>query len=108
MDTVPDFLIPCAVIAAASLPMAFAWVPPNGFYGFRTRKTMSAPHLWYPANRFAGRALLFASALSAVVFVAMPEYASGRSLVGLAIFLVPLFTAVGASVLYVSGLDEAK
>jgi uncharacterized membrane protein len=39
------------------LPMALELVPPNRFYGFRTRKTLSSPDVWYPANRVAGWSL---------------------------------------------------
>jgi uncharacterized membrane protein len=29
-------------------------VPPNSFYGCRTRKTLSDPKIWYEANHFSG------------------------------------------------------
>ena len=76
-------------------------VPPNGFYGFRTQQTLADRELWFRANRFAGCALFIASGTSAAVFAVHPEYASGRSLVGLAVFLVPLVAALVASFAYV-------
>jgi hypothetical protein len=57
--------------------MVLGKIPPHHFYGFRTRKTLSNPEVWYRANRLAGidlivasRASLFASAL---VIPLLPE-----------------------------------
>jgi len=56
-----------AVIAGVAVPMALQMIPPNGFYGFRTPKTLSSPEIWYPANRVSGWALIVSSLL-AIVF----------------------------------------
>ena len=96
-----SFLVPCAIIAAASVPLMLKMVPPNRGYGFRTRRTLADSGLWYRANRFAGCALFIASAISAAVFLSNPDYASGRSLVGLMVLVVPLVIAVLASAVYV-------
>ena len=96
-----SFLVPCAIIAAASVPLMLKLVPPNRGYGFRTRRTLGDRGLWYRANRFAGCALFIASAISATVFLSNPDYASGRSLVGLMVLVVPLVIAVLASAVYV-------
>ena len=42
------------------IPMALRLIPPNHFYGYRTRKTFSSPAIWYRANRFSGWALAIA------------------------------------------------
>ncbi len=76
-------------------------VPPNSIYGFRTQQTLADRELWFRANRFAGCALFIAAGVSAAIFAARPEYASGRSLVGVAVLLVPLVAAVVASFVYV-------
>ena len=36
-----------------SIPLYLQKVPPNGLYGFRIRKIMENPELWYPVNRYA-------------------------------------------------------
>jgi hypothetical protein len=36
------------------IPMALGMVPPNGWYGYRTRKTLASPEVWYRANGIAG------------------------------------------------------
>ena len=36
------------------IPMVLGIIPPNRYYGYRTRKTLASPEVWYPANRIAG------------------------------------------------------
>jgi uncharacterized membrane protein len=47
------------------IPMALGLIPPNRFYGYRTRKTFSSREVWYRANRFCGWAMVIAG-ISAV------------------------------------------
>lgn len=95
-----SFLVPCAIIAVASIPLMLNAVPPNRVYGFRTRQTLRNRDLWFRANRFAGCALFIASVTSAAIFAVHPEYASGRSAAGLVVFLVPLAAALVACFAY--------
>ena len=81
-------------------------VPPNSVYGFRTRQTLASPDVWFRANRFAGCALFIASGLTAAIFAARPEYASGQDLVGLIVLLVPLAIALVASFAYVRAIGK--
>jgi uncharacterized membrane protein len=46
------------------IPMALGLVPPNPYYGYRTRKTFSSTDTWYRANRIAGCSLLMAGILA--------------------------------------------
>ena len=46
---------------AISVPLILRKVPPNLLYGFRTRKTMSDPRIWYAANALGGKNLVVAS-----------------------------------------------
>lgn len=101
MNSVFSFLLPCGIVALLSIPLMLNLVPPNEFYGFRTRQTLASRELWFRANRFAGCALFLASGASAAIFTLLPEYASGRSFVGLVVYLVPLVAALGASLVYV-------
>jgi uncharacterized membrane protein len=104
-----SFLVPCAIIAVASVPLMLNVVPPNRVYGFRTQQTLTNRELWFRANRFAGCALFIASGTSAAAFAVHPEYALGLSPMGLVVFLVPLIAALVASFAYVrrvSGGDK--
>ncbi|MGZ5618911.1 MAG: SdpI family protein [Usitatibacter sp.] len=109
MNSILTFLVPCGLIALASIPLMLNAVPPNSVYGFRTRQTLTNRELWFRANRFAGCALFIASGISAAIFVAHPEYVSGRSHVGLVVFIAPLAAALVASFAYlrlISGGDD--
>jgi len=96
-----SFLVPCGIIAVASIPLILRIVPPNRFYGFRTRQTLASRTLWFRANRFAGCAFFIAAGVTVGIFMVHPEYASGRSLAGLVAFVVPLAIALAASFAYV-------
>jgi uncharacterized membrane protein len=60
-----------------SIPMVLNKIPPNRFYGFRTRKTLSNSEIWYRANRLAGIDLMVASLTSliasALLILLLPE-----------------------------------
>jgi uncharacterized membrane protein len=101
VDSAFSFLVPCGIIAVASIPLILNVVPPNGVYGFRTRQTLTNRELWFRTNRFAGWAFLIASGVSAGIFATHPEYTSGRSFAGLVVFVVPLVIALAASFAYV-------
>lgn len=102
MGLVFSFLVPCVVIMVVCIPLMLRLVPPNRFYGFRTRRTLENRELWFRANRFAGCALFVAALSSAAVYLVAPEYASGRSIIGLAVLIVPLGMAIAASFAYLS------
>lgn len=95
-----SYFVPCTLVGLASLPLLFRLVPPNRYYGVRTRKTLADRATWFRVNRFAGGALLLAELASMAIYAAVPAYASGRSLAGLAAFLLPLAAAIAASVGY--------
>ena len=101
MESAFSFLVPCGIIAVASIPLILNVVPPNGVYGFRTRQTLTNRELWFRANRFAGCAFFIASGVSAGIFVTHPEYAAARSFAVLVVFVVPLVIALAASFAYV-------
>jgi hypothetical protein len=50
------------LLATLSVPMILKKIPPNGLYGFRVKKTMENPNIWYPVNAYSGK-LLFAASL---------------------------------------------
>src|SRR5690606_33266991 len=66
------------VVAVLSVPMAFDWVEPNGFYGIRTAATRASEAAWYRANRAAGQAGLLAGLIGFAINVMIMR--SGRSI----------------------------
>jgi uncharacterized membrane protein len=85
-------------LIAISLPMMYAKVPPNGFYGFRTPRTMSDPYVWYPANRVAGRNLALAGLIvstTALVVFSMRQSIHART-AALTLLIVSVASLTGA------------
>lgn len=56
------FLFEGVLLAALAYPMMMRRVRPNGWYGFRTPRTLASKTVWYSANAYCG-ALLFISGL---------------------------------------------
>lgn len=46
-----------------AVPLILGWVPPNRFYGVRTRRTLSDDALWFAANRVGGWVVLTGGAV---------------------------------------------
>ena len=60
-----------------SIPLIQNRVPPNRFYGFRTKKTLSDPKIWYEVNHIQGNDLLVAGALLTITSLLMLAFAQG-------------------------------
>jgi uncharacterized membrane protein len=68
MDTrlaLAAYLFP-GLAVLVGIPLALGLIPPNRFYGYRTRKAFSSPERWYRANRFSGCALAVAGVVAIV------------------------------------------
>jgi hypothetical protein len=52
--------------ASLGVPLMRRKVGPNALYGFRVRRTLEDPRVWYEANAFAGRCLFY-SGIGAVL-----------------------------------------
>jgi hypothetical protein len=57
------------LLAGLSIPLILNLIPPNGLYGFRVRKTMEHPEIWYPVNKYGGWRLLVAGLVEAAAAV---------------------------------------
>ena len=86
------FFVPAILIALLSVPLILRLVPPNRFYGVRTRKTLADDRIWYPANRLGGWLLLASSALYVLISTVVPYVEPAG---GLAVWLVHLGAFVG-------------
>jgi len=91
-----NLAIPLGIIAL-SIPLVFAKIPPNRWYGFRTNKTRSSDAVWYRANRLAGQYLIVAAVFQLVAIPAMlvfwPQLAPVLFAYGI-LALVPLLIAL--------------
>jgi uncharacterized membrane protein len=46
------------LLAVISVPLILQKIGPNPWYGFRVKKTLEDPAVWYPVNAYAARRLL--------------------------------------------------
>jgi uncharacterized membrane protein len=97
VQTETILLIVCALLFLLSAPLVLRLVPPNRLYGFRTRKTLSSPEIWYPANVFAGYALMLAAAVTGLIISCVPQISE---LQAAAILVVLLICATAAPFAY--------
>jgi len=69
------YLIAGMAFIVASLPLIRGRVVPNALYGFRVKRTLEDPSVWYPVNRFAAWHMLglgIVVIMSASVLYALP------------------------------------
>ena len=70
------FLLTGSVLVALSIPLIRGRVPPNSAYGFRVKRTLENPGIWYPANRYAAYHILavgVAIAIAATALYLLPQ-----------------------------------
>jgi uncharacterized membrane protein len=79
------------LLIGLSIPLIQGKIGPNPWYGFRVRRTLENPKVWYKANAYAGKALI-GPAVAMIVFSATfyvipvfdpPVYAVGCAVVAL-------------------------
>jgi len=103
--TEQPFFFPALFIGLMSIPLIFALVPPNRFYGLRTAKTIANDKLWYKANKLGGWLFLIASTVY-LAFAAFHPLARIHDvqfslwLVHLFIFAVPLLVSIMCIIRY--------
>jgi len=93
------FLVPSIILAFIVVPLALGVVPPNRFYGARTKKTLADRELWRRANVLGGGGFGAASVvyIFAGRYVPSPPPGSGdlaAFALQLALFLGPLLLAL--------------
>ncbi len=99
------YLASGVLLVLLSLPLLWGKIPPNGLYGFRVRATLENPDIWYPANQYAAKRLLWSGAVfaaAAVVLYCIPGISVDvYSLACLFLFAVPFTIGLIQSVRYV-------
>jgi uncharacterized membrane protein len=102
-----EFVVSGLLLAAASIPMILGKVPPNRLYGFRTRKTLSSPDIWYKANEYGGKLLAVAGAvitLAALVLAGLTMTDNAYATSMLVILMATLGAATIMSFIYLRTL----
>jgi hypothetical protein len=102
------FILSGVLISALSIPMIMNKIPPNGLYGFRVKKTMEDPKIWYPVNAYSGKWLLaigIVTILAATGFYFIPGISIDiYAYVVLGVWVVVFSIAVYTSVRYMNSL----
>lgn len=88
------------LMVVLAVPMILEKVPPNNMYGFRTKRTLSDPEIWYPANVYAGKWLLGLGVAMVVMALLLPWLLPGLAEDSYAI----LFSILSLVGLFVVGL----
>jgi hypothetical protein len=102
------FVVSGLLLSVISIPMILKKIKPNGLYGFRVKKTMENPDIWYAVNSYSGKWLLgtglvivaAATGLSFVPNLTIDTYA----LSVLAVFVFAFAVSIAASVRYMNSL----
>src|SRR5689334_8701044 len=86
------------ILVVLSIPLIMGKISPNPWYGFRVRRTLSNPVVWYAVNAYSAKWLLavgIVNIVSAVVLYFVPEidvtvYASSCGAIAVAGLVVAL------------------
>lgn len=84
-----------------SIPMILGKVPPNPIYGFRTRKTLSDPEIWYDVNEFAGKLMFVWGGVMAVAAIVLDRI-DGMSIDSYSYAFLAVVLGIGAVVTILS------
>jgi hypothetical protein len=102
------FIVTGLLLCALSVPLILGKIPPNGLYGFRVKKTMENPDIWYKVNTYSGKWLLAAGLIMTVAAVGL-FFIPGISLdvyayAVLAVWVIVFAAMMVASVRYLNSL----
>lgn len=100
MITTIVLLIAVALIAVAAVPLLLRLIPQNPLYGVPTERTLDDEKLWFTVNAFAGKAVLIACGVVALLLILYQGTWLRSSWAQVAAFVVPLGMAVGAVIAY--------
>ena len=100
------------LLAVISIPLILQKIGPNPWYGFRVKKTLEDPAVWYPVNTYAGKRLLVVgiiSSLSAVLLFFVPGIdLTTYALAFAGILLGGLFVTVIQSIWYLRSFPAKR
>lgn len=71
MKLLLSYIVVWGLCIGLALPLMLRRVKPNYWYGFRTRKTLSDERIWYEANAYTGRLLLWLGILGILATVSL-------------------------------------
>ena len=93
------FAVIGTVFIVLGIPLKQGAIPPNRFYGFRTRKTLSDREVWYAINRVTGIDMIRVGGLMVVVSLLLLAI---RNWIGPDVMLFILLAVMVISVAYMA------
>jgi hypothetical protein len=98
------------LLIGLSIPLIQRRIKPNYWYGFRTRRTLNDPAIWYNVNAYAGQRLLISGLITtgaAVVLYLIPGLTVDGYALGMTVFaLGPLTIGIAQSFRYLNRLAD--
>jgi hypothetical protein len=98
------------VLIIISIPLIKNWIKPNPLYGFRVKRTLEDPEIWYLVNAYSGKRLLLAgiiTSLSSFILFIFPSLSvENYSLAFLIMSMTCLTIAITQSLNYLKSLDH--
>lgn len=102
------FTVSGLLLIGLAVPLLRGKIPPNGLYGFRVPKTINNSQVWYAANQYAAKRLLWAGAsfvAAAMLLYWLPGLSLDFYALGcLVIFLVVLIWGLIQDFIYLGKL----
>lgn len=95
-----SLLVACVIVAAAAVPLMLRLIPPNPMYGLRTERTVTQSAAWFDVNAYAGRALLVAVAVAALLIMFYQGTWLRSGWAQLAVFTLAIAGAIVATLVY--------
>ena len=96
------------LFVAISIPLVFEKIPPNNWYGFRVPKTYSDKAIWYKANRYMGKDLVWLGSImilfNLAVFVLKPAFVAYEPLINLTLLTGGTIVVIIRSFIYLHKL----
>jgi uncharacterized membrane protein len=103
------FVVSGILLVLLAIPLVTRKIKPNGYYGFRVKKTMENPDIWYSVNSYAGKWLLATGVIELMASIGLYSIPGinidSYSLSVLAFFGIAFLAAIIASVRYMSRLS---
>jgi uncharacterized membrane protein len=100
MLTTIVLLLVCAIFAIAAIPLTLRLVPRNPIYGVPTERALANDETWFRVNAFAGRAVLIATAVAALLIMFYNGTLLRSAWLQLLVVVLALGIAVAAALVY--------
>jgi len=93
------------VMIGISIPLILKKIPPNMWYGFRTKKTLSDKQIWYKANKYMGKDFLMVGIAISIVSLSLFLFTKNTpEPVTVGIVLIPVIIVVIRGFIYLNKL----